>query len=280
MVNNKFTGSKSNTRPVGVGGGFRFKKKLGQNFLVDTGVTHKITQHISNVRSATIIEIGPGSGALTTSLLECNPAELIIIEIDQDLLPHLKDLRKLLDKNFQIVHADALQISEESLTEKRFKIVSNLPYNIGTALIIKWLHNIHLVDEIIVMLQREVAERIVANKSSKAYGRISVLAQSLCHCEKLFDVSPHSFYPQPKVTSSVVRLKPKENLLSPLDVTKLEKACKALFNYRRKKITTYLKKDFPNIESILCDLLINVNARAESLSIKDFYNLSQKINFR
>jgi len=257
---------------------FKFKKKLGQNFLVNKGIAEKIVQCINMPEKATVIEIGPGSGSLTQALIAANIAELIVVEVDHTLIPQLEKLKKK-NSNLQVINADALNIAEEDLTTKKFKIIANLPYNIGTLLLIKWLKKIVLVDEIIIMLQQEVANRIIAKKSTKAYGRISVLAQSLCYCEKLFDVEPQNFYPQPKVMSSVIKLTPKKTLLTTASIEKLEKVCKVMFNYRRKKIRTNLKKNFPDIEEILTDIQISPDARAESLSVEEFHRISQKVNF-
>lgn len=256
---------------------FKFKRKFGQNFITNSSITKKIAQCINAPEKSTIIEVGPGSGSLTKALLAVNPIHLIAIEIDKSLIPQLKDLNN--NRVLQIINNDALKIIEENFTTKKFKIVANLPYNIGVLLVIKWLKKINLIDEIIIMLQREVANRITAKTSSKSYGRLSVLAQNLCSCKKLFDVNPENFYPRPRVISSVIKMTPKKTLLSTESIEKLEKTCKLMFNYRRKKIKTNLKNIFPGIETILIESKIDPDARAETLSVEEFYKISQKVNF-
>ena len=182
----------------------RPKKHLGQHFLINRDIADKIVMSTKHIKDATVLEIGPGKGILTRALLSTDIKHLVCVELDSDLVSILKNS----DTRLTLVQGDALSLNEEDIIRPKFKIVANLPYNIASLLIIKWLKKIHLIDEIIIMIQYEVALRIVAEKSTKSYGRLSVLSQMLCHCEILFNVENYNFHPIPKVMSSVIKLTP------------------------------------------------------------------------
>ena len=258
-------------------GKINLKKRLGQNFLINTNVADKIVNCMSNSYLSSVLEIGAGSGILTRALLQSDISKLVAVEVDQLLISHLQSLEQQYQEKLKIVHADALRITEEHLMKKKFKIIANVPYNISSLLLVKWLKKVHYIDEMIIMLQQEVADRIISKQSSKSYGRISILAQCLCYCEKLFDVYPDSFFPKPKIISSVVKLVPKPNI-SINNIERLDKICKILFMNKRKKIYTTLKKNFSEVLNIINNLSINTNLRAEDLAAEDFYRISQKVN--
>lgn len=249
-------------------------KKFGQNFLVNANIISNITRSLGDVTNANILEIGPGIGALTTALLARNIKSLTVIEVDKNFLPILEDIKSKTDKDFRIINANALKIIEEDVIDGRYKIVANLPYNIGTLLLIKWLKKLALVDEIVIMLQKEVADRILAEVSTHSYGRLSVLAQYICHCEKLFDVEPENFFPAPKVVSSVIKLVPKTPRVDNSVIENIEKVCKVSFNFRRKKVKTALKQIFSNPELELEKIGVDFNKRPEELTIEEFYKIS------
>lgn len=249
------------------------KKKFGQNFLVDENLLDKIVSVAGDLNGNNILEIGPGPGGLTNSILKKNPKKLISVEIDKDYFEILKiEFDKY--KNFEVINDDALQVDEKKLFNgEKFKVIANLPYNVGTALLIKWIKNIEYFQSFALLLQKEVVERIVAKPSNKDYGRLSVLIQSLCDVKKAFDVKPTSFLPPPKVMSSVVYMEPK-NINTNVDIEKLSKITLALFGQRRKKI----RNAFENLikTSIIGENKINVvdlNKRAEELSVEEYLSL-------
>jgi 16S rRNA (adenine1518-N6/adenine1519-N6)-dimethyltransferase len=254
------------------------QKKYGQNFIFDSNVTNKIAKSTNlDLSSFEVLEIGPGASTLTQSILRLNPKKLTVIETDNNLIPLLEDLKKYFPQQLEIIHRDALKINEsEIMQQKPYVIISNLPYNIGTELIFKWILQSHChIKCIVVLLQKEVVERILAIKDSKKYGRLSIIINLLCDTKFLFDVNPQSFTPAPKVMSSVIRISPKENLdISKEEISRIEKVAKHAFGMRRKKIKTSLKSIFPNSEEVLKNLNIDSNLRAENLTIEQFRRIA------
>lgn len=190
------------------------KKNLGQNFLLDQNITDKIVKASSMKSGDNILEIGPGPGGLTRSILALNPTKLTAIEQDSRCIKILEEL-KLIYPQLTIVNGDALKIYEQDLVPAKTRIIANLPYNIGTVLLLKWLDNINYWSSLTLMFQKEVVERIVAEPCTKDYGRLSVISQILCDLEWHFDLKPEAFFPPPKVTSSVITLKPKNSIPPP-----------------------------------------------------------------
>jgi 16S rRNA (adenine1518-N6/adenine1519-N6)-dimethyltransferase len=250
------------------------RKSLGQNFLINTNIVNKMVRSLSDIAGSNILEIGPGLGVLTNALLERDIKSLTVIEADKKFLPLLEKTKVPPNKLFRIINANALKLTEEELVAGYYKIVANLPYNISTMLLVKWLKKMTFVDEIVVMLQKEVADRILATHSTSNYGRISVLAQYICHCEKLFDVEPDNFFPVPKVHSSIIKLTPKKPRVSLSDIKNIEKVCKAAFNFRRKVIRKSLKQIMESPELKLKKIGIDYNKRPEELTVDDFYKIS------
>ena len=249
-------------------------KRLGQNFIYDTSLCAKLASSASINKEDIIIEIGPGTAGLTRSILQSLPKKLISIETDKRCLSLLSDI-KLLYENFEIIEGDALKIKLSDLTHKedRCKIVANLPYNIATTLIIKWLQEGEKISSINVMVQKEVAERICATHSTKAYGRLSVICQTLAETKKLFDISPDSFYPKPKIWSSFISLVPKKKIASQEEIAILEQITQAAFGMRRKMLRTSLKGVVPT--NILGD--IDTSLRAENLTPGDYLGIAKKL---
>jgi 16S rRNA (adenine1518-N6/adenine1519-N6)-dimethyltransferase len=246
------------------------KKSLGQNFLNDFLVVKDICK-AANIENKIVLEVGPGTGFLTRGIINHKPKKLILIEKDRRLMLTLQ-------KNFgelaEIINADALKldVSEISKAEKqKITIISNLPYNIGTTLVLNWLNDIDHIEDIVVMLQKEVVDRICASPRTKDYGRISILIQSICDVKKLFDVKPECFNPKPKVMSSIVKITPKHsNKIDKYTFRTLDKICKIAFSQRRKKLSNVFKNtDFYKIlnEDI-------INKRAEELSVEEYIQLS------
>ena len=249
-------------------------KRLGQNFLINRDIADKMVRSLSNIKDSNIIEIGPGRGMLTRVLLEKDLKSLTVIEMDRRFLPMLEKIKSQASKDFHIINADALKIAEEEIISGCYKIIANLPYNIGTLLLVKWLKKMDFIDEIIVMLQKEVADRVLARTSTPDYGRLSVLSQYVCSCERLFEVEPENFSPVPKVYSSVIKLKPKIPRVKACDIEKIEKVSKVAFNFRRKKVKKSLLQVFLNPKYELERLGIDYNKRPEELSVYEFYKIS------
>lgn len=263
------------------------KKSLGQNFILDKNFTDKIAKSAleknkSDFSDEIILEIGPGPASLTRSILDLKPEKLVVIEKDQRCIKILSQIQQYYGSDkLEIINSDALKIDEAELfadfKDKKIKIISNLPYNIGTVLLLKWLKKTNLFSSLTLMLQKEVASRIVAQNGDKNYGRISVIANLLAKSNILFDVNKNIFTPPPKVTSAIIQLFPYEKMLFDCEIEKLEKITSFAFNQRRKMIKSSLKKiEFnKNLEQILSELNIRTDLRAENLSIKEFCQISR-----
>ncbi|MDF3033917.1 MAG: hypothetical protein K0R76_871 [Alphaproteobacteria bacterium] len=261
--------------------GLLAKKSLGQNFLLNMDVTRRIAKAAGNFDEGTVLEIGPGPGGLTRAMLEAG-ADVVAIERDHRCLEILKDIQAAFpgdhQSKLQVMEGDALKISPQAaIPEGRIKIVANLPYNIGTALLIQWLSNLDRLTSLTLMFQKEVALRLMAKPRTKSYGRLSVLTQWLCDGQRLFDLSPKAFTPAPKVTSSVIHLVPKslhpaEKTLFPTVSTITHHA----FGQRRKMLRSSLKPLFSEAE--LTELGINPCARAEELAVGDFILLARRLS--
>jgi 16S rRNA (adenine1518-N6/adenine1519-N6)-dimethyltransferase len=255
--------------------GFFTKKNLGQNFIFDLNVTNKIVRYAGNLEGYTVIEIGGGGGSLTRSILMANPDKLIIIEKDERCIPLLEELKEISEDKLEIINEDALNFDYKIFKGKKVKIIANLPYNIGTELLFKWYDDIEIFTSLTLMFQKEVAERICAEVSEDAYSRISVISAILCNCEKLFDVPPTVFFPQPKVYSSVISLSPKNKLPEKEILEKIKKLSKFAFMQKRKTIKNSLENLLQNNTlEILEKANINPKLRAENLSPEDYKKIA------
>ncbi len=255
---------------------FSAKKSLGQNYLKDPNIIRKIIASAFIQPEDTVLEVGPGPGALTHGLINSPAHQIMAIEKDGQFIPHWQSIM-MNSKKFQIHHGDGLKIKLESLSKSPLKIVANLPYNVGTQLIINWLEELPLVKSMTLMLQKEVVSRIVSPPGSKDYGRLSILIQWLCTTEKLFDVPPTAFKPEPKVTSSIIRIVPRPTPLWPATKSVLEKVTALAFQQRRKMIKKSLQGLFPETEKVLERLGIDPTARPEILSIEDFCKIARAV---
>ena len=225
----------------------------------------------------TTVEIGPGPGGLTRALLDEGAARIVAIERDPRCLAALGELATRYPGRLEIVDGDALTLDPAALAPAPRRIVANLPYNIATALLLKWLDRVDGYESLTLMFQREVAERLVAAPRSAAYGRLSVLVQWLCTARILFEVPPRAFTPPPKVVSSVVRLVPRAAPLAPADKATLERVTAAAFGQRRKMLRASLRSLGVPVEPLLAAAEVQGTARAEELSVAEFCALARAI---
>ncbi|MEX0344741.1 MAG: 16S rRNA (adenine(1518)-N(6)/adenine(1519)-N(6))-dimethyltransferase RsmA [Rhizobiaceae bacterium] len=255
------------------------KKSLGQNFLLDMNLTGKIARASGDLSGATVIEIGPGPGGLTRALLQHGAARIIAVERDERAIAALEQISAAYAGRLNIIHGDALTTDFAAFCEnaRDVKIVANLPYNIGTELLIRWLTPDvwpPFYSSMTLMFQREVAERIVAKAGEKPYGRLGVLAGWRTRAKILFDVPRQAFTPPPKVTSSVVQLTPRQSILA-ANLATMEKITKAAFGQRRKMLRQSLKT--LGGEALLEKAGIDPTRRAETLSIEEFVRLANSL---
>ena len=257
--------------------GLMAKKSLGQNFILDLNVTRRIARAAGPFDGFDVIEVGPGPGGLTRALLETGTRRVVAIERDPRALAALQELAAAYPGRLELVEGDALELDPAALTDAPRKIVANLPYNIATALLLRWLDNIGAYDSLTLMFQREVAERLVAVPRSPAYGRLSVIVQWLAEPKILFDLPPRAFVPPPKVTSSVVSLMPRAMPLAPANKATLERVTAAAFGQRRKMLRASLKSLGVPVETLLAAASVMPTARAEELSIEKFCALARAL---
>jgi len=253
--------------------GLSARKSLGQHFLLDLNLTGRIAR-AAEIEGKRVLEIGPGPGGLTRALLDAGAAEVIAVERDARCLGALAEISAAYPGRLTVIEADALEIDEAALAGAgRLSVVANLPYNVGTALLLKWLAAPGWWDSLTLMFQREVAERLAAPPGSGTYGRLSVWAQWRAEVRRLFDISPRAFVPPPKVTSSVVRIVPRPPV-APADAATLERVLAAAFGQRRKMLRQSLKSLTPESEALLARAGIAPTRRAEELSIAEFCALA------
>jgi 16S rRNA (adenine1518-N6/adenine1519-N6)-dimethyltransferase len=254
------------------------KRSLGQNFLFDLNLTARIARAAEPLENITVVEIGPGPGGLTRSLLALGARRVIAIERDLRAIAALEEIAGRYPGRLDIVAGDALAVDpREQLGPERARIVANLPYNIATALLVGWLTVEPWppwYESLLLMFQREVAERIVAAPGRKSYGRLSVLAGWRTEAKILFDVAPSAFVPPPKVTSSVVRLTPRPEPLA-CDPTALQRVTEAAFGQRRKMLRQSLKTLGVDAATLLAEAGIEPTARAEEIPVDGFVALAR-----
>jgi len=254
--------------------GLDARKRFGQHFLLDLNLTRRIARAAAPLDSGTTIEIGPGPGGLTRALLLEGAARVIAIEVDSRALVALAELQEAAGGRLQVIEADALRIDPASLGPAPRRIVANLPYNISTALLIRWLHSADAITDMVLMFQKEVVDRLAAVPRTKDYGRLSVLAQHVCQVRRLFDVAPSAFVPPPKVISSVARLAPRPASERLANLAPLEKVTAAAFGQRRKMLRGSLAGLFEDPVTTLESLGLSPSIRAEELSVADFVRLA------
>lgn len=254
--------------------GLDARKRLGQHFLLDLNLTRRIARAVPNLDQGTTIEVGPGPGGLTRALLLEGAGNVVAVEVDERAITALGELQQAAAGRLSIVNADALATDVSSLGPAPRRIVANLPYNISTALLVRWLHAADDLTEMVLMFQKEVVDRLAASPRTKDYGRLSILTQHVCMVQRLFDIAPTAFVPPPKVMSSVVRLTPKPSAERLADLRPLERITAAAFGQRRKMLRRSLSGLLSDPVASLERLGIAPTARAEELAVADFVRLA------
>lgn len=249
------------------------KKSLGQNFLLDLNLTAKVARAAGDLTGCHAIEVGPGPGGLTRALLETPALNVHAIERDDRAVAALQELVAAANGRLILHAADALETDYAALCPTPRAIVANLPYNIGTVLLLGWLEKIDLFDSLTLMFQKEVAQRLTALPGTKEYGRLSVMAQWLCDVKKCFDIPPSAFTPPPKIVSTVVHLRPKKRY-DAVDFKTMEQVTAAAFGQRRKMLRQSLKSLTPEAESLLQTAGLAPTDRAEDIDIEGFISLA------
>jgi len=249
------------------------KKSLGQNFLIDSKILNIITDLGEISQSDIVLEVGPGSGNLTKNILKKNPKKLVVIEKDKNLSELLK---KKFKDSIEIVNDDILNYNQDHYYNKKIIIFGNLPYNISTQILISWikLNNLHnFCKKFILMFQKEVADRILGKCNTKNYGRLSVISSWKMDIKKIIDIQPSSFYPSPKINSSLLVFKPKNNFYKIENPNNLEHITNIFFNQRRKMIKKPLKFLFKNYEKVAEELSLDLNLRPQNLTSLTYFKI-------
>ena len=252
------------------------KKSLGQNFLIDENIINKIinTTIISNKN---ILEIGPGTGNLTKAILKRNPKKMFVVEKDTNLCLLLK---KNFNEQIEIIQNDVLKFDEKNLIKEKLTVFGNLPYNISTEILCKWIVNLNedkfWFEELILMFQKEVADRIIAKFNTSKYGRLTILSNWKLNIKKICDISPFSFSPKPKIESTLLHFTPKTDFFKLNEPKNLEKITRIFFNHRRKMIRKPFNLIFNQNKKILNDLKIDLNLRPQNLDLFTYYNLTKE----
>lgn len=251
------------------------KKSLGQHFLCDLNLTRRIAECAGDLRDCTVFEIGPGPGGLTRSLLGTSAKKIIAIEKDKRCIEALSDLMAISEKRLEIIDGDAMKTDIVALSKAPRAVVANLPYNIGTELLLNWLRQMDSFRSLTLMFQSEVVDRLAAIPHNKTYGRLSVIAQFCCHVQRVLNVPARAFTPPPKVDSAVVHLTPRTDRPKDVKFEVIEKLTAAAFGQRRKMLRSSLKP--LGGEELLVRSGINPELRAENLSVDDFVTLARNI---
>ena len=256
----------------------RAKKSLGQNFLLDLNLTSKIARYAGDLKQSDVLEIGPGPGGLTRSLLNEGARQVVSIEKDKRCIAALEEIQSLFPGRLKLLQGDALSMNVTQYFTDPIKIIANLPYNIGTELLVRWLNSKNwpsFWQSMTLMFQKEVANRIVAHPGSKAYGRLSVMSQWRCNTKIAFNIPATAFTPPPKVESAVVHFEALNEPKFPAEVDKLEFVVSKAFNQRRKMLRGALKGHFKNVEEGLFSIGVLPTKRAENITIKEYCAMSQ-----
>ena len=251
------------------------KKSLGQNFLIDKNILEKIVNTIQ-IKEKNILEVGPGTGNLTSYILKKEPKKVIVIEKDKNLAEKLE--QNFIDK-VTVINNDILEVDENSLLNEKFSVFGNLPYNISTEILSKWIINLNdnfWFDHLLLMFQKEVADRIIAKFNTSSYGRLSILANWKLKINKICDINPHSFFPKPKVESSLLLFSPKKKIFKIQDPKNLEKVTRVFFSHRRKMLKKPFNQLFNGDLKILNKLKIDLNLRPQNLDFETYYKLTNE----
>ncbi len=251
------------------------KKSLGQNFLIDRNILDKIVSIIP-IKNKIVLEIGPGTGNLTSFILKKKPKKLIVIEKDKDLA---SELINIFNKQISVINDDVLNVNEKLLFDKNVLVFGNLPYNISTEILSKWIvnsTNSFWFDHLVLMFQKEVADRIIAKFNTSSYGRLSILANWKLNIKKICDIKPESFSPKPKINSSLLFFTPKENFAKIKNPKNLEKITRIFFSHRRKMLRKPFNQIFNGNQKILDKLKINLKLRPQNLDLNTYYKLTNE----
>ena len=251
------------------------KKSLGQNFLIDENILDIIT-NVTQIQNKNILEVGPGTGNLTSFILKKKPKNFYVIEKDNDLS---KELEKRFGNQIKIINKDVLQVDESSIFSEKVTVFGNLPYNISTEIITRWIINLKdnfWFDHLVLMFQKEVANRIVADFNTSDYGRLSILANWKLNIKKICDIKANSFSPKPKIESSLLFFSPKKTFFNIKNPKNLEMITRIFFNHRRKMIKKPFNKLFNGDLNIIDKLKIDLNLRPQNLNFETYYNLTSE----
>ena len=249
------------------------KKSLGQNFLIDRDILEKIT-NTTDISNKTILEIGPGTGNLTSKILNKNPKKMFVIEKDNSLVENLKNK---FNNQLIIINDDILKIDETKLFREQVTVFGNLPYNISTEIITKWIINLKnnfWFECLVLMFQKEVADRIIAEFNTSNYGRLSIICNWKLNIKKICDIKPNSFYPRPKINSSLLILYPRKKFIKINDPNNLEKITRVFFNQRRKMVKKPFNQLFNGDQKVLEKLNIDLTMRPQNINFDTYYKLA------
>ena len=257
--------------------GLSARKSLGQHFLLDGSIIARIVNSAGIDEGVTVLEIGPGPGGLTRALLATPAKTVVAIERDDRSVEALRDLVSAVGSRFNLIAGDALDVDLDSVCVQPFQIVANLPYNIGTRLVLNFLHMLHKPKKMTLMLQKEVAHRMIASPGGKHYGRLSIIVQWLAKARVLFDVPARAFKPEPKVTSSVIELIPRSLPLAEAEADILELVSLTSFGHRRIKLRVSLKTLHPDIVTLLQRVGVPPTRRPEEVTIQEFCSIAREL---
>ena len=253
----------------------KVKKSLGQNFLIDKNILEKIS-NITNIENKTVLEIGPGTGNLTSYILKKKPKKIVVIEKDNELA---LNLHKKFEDNLTIINNDVLKIDETKLFDEKVIVFGNLPYNISTEILSKWIINLKdtfWFECLVLMFQKEVADRIIAEFNTSNYGRLSIICNWRLNIKKICDINPNAFSPKPKIDSSILLFYPKKKFVKFNNPINLERLTRIFFNQRRKMIKKPYNQIFNGNKKIIDKLKINLNLRPQNLNLETYYKLTSE----
>jgi len=248
------------------------KKSLGQNFLIDRNVLEQIVETVE-VTNKEVLEIGPGSGNLTTFILKKNPKKVYTVEKDDELALLLKDK---FPNEITVINDDVLKISEDKISNEKLTVFGNLPYNISTEILSKWIVNIDKnfwFESLVLMFQKEVAERIIAESNTSKYGRLSILSNWKLNIKKIIDIKPQSFSPRPKIDSTLLLFTPRENFFKLKEAKNLEMITRVFFSQRRKMLKKPFNQVFNNAKEVADKFNIDLNLRPQNLEPETYFKL-------
>ena len=251
----------------------RAKKSLGQNFLIDKNIIDKIIKTVT-ITDNEILEVGPGTGNLTREILKNDPSKMFLVEKDTFLAESLKEI---IDKRVIMFNEDILNFDEKSLSKNKIIVFGNLPYNVSTEILIRWIINLkddYWFSNLILMFQKEVADRIIAQFNTSAYGRLSILANWRLNINKICDIAPECFSPRPKIQSSLIHFTPKKNFAEIKNPINLEKITRIFFSHRRKMLKKPINQIFNGNTDLINKFNLNLSLRPQNLDFDTYYKLT------